>query len=149
MSNSVPLWLLVMRKYDGMHELLPDGTLNPEVRKAFEYTLFPKDRIDAKTAWCAAQACRCLEVSGVKSPFSAAAIDFEDFGDECSPATPGAILIFRRNDARNPRARHVGFSEGLTDDGRVLCRAGNQHNKCCVVPRDLADLVTARWPNEG
>lgn len=146
-NYDVPLWLLVMRKYHNLPEIV-DGKLNPIIRGFLvDHTHFPPDLINSKTSWCAALVSASLEKSGVKSMHSAAAIAYERFGVPCDPYRIGAILVFKRADPSNPKARHVGLSEGIAVPGRVYVRGGNQDNRCSVKDRSIEDVVTARWPS--
>lgn len=142
-----PLWLLIMRRYNGTPELI-GGELNPVVRAFLtEHTHYPPAKITLTTPWCAAAVGACLDAAGCLSTHSAAAQSYESYGEESDPFRPGSILVFTRHDPKNPNARHVGFSEGVGGGpNQVLLRAGNQDNRVCIRARNIADLVASRWP---
>lgn len=141
-----PPWFSLALQFLGTTELLGDKTLNPVVRGFFAHTKFPPTLINTKTSWCAAFACSMLEQSSIRSPRSAAAIDFERWGVEQERPELGAICVFQRSDESNPRARHVGFYAGAAGD-RMMLLGGNQKNQVCIEFKQRGSFLTARWPD--
>lgn len=73
-----------------------------------------------------------------------AAIAFETFGAPCD-LHEGAIVVTRRHDPKNPRARHAGFLLSWTQDTVTLLNA-NIGDKVCVATFPRGDVTAVRWP---
>jgi hypothetical protein len=79
---------------------------------------------------------------------SAAAISWETYGVDVhfDEAEIGDILIFRRKDASNPRARHVTFLHAKYKVGEKLisCLGGNQKDSVSIARYKAEELVAVR-----
>lgn len=128
--------------FNGMKELLPDGTLEPRVRALFEHTRFPAKMVNTQTAWCAAFWCAMLEREGLKSPHSAAADSFSTFGLKCSPRV-GAFVVIPREGGR----KHVTCWAGQAGS-QFLGFGGNQRNSVCMQLYDSIRIEHCRFPAE-
>lgn len=137
-------WMRIAHGHLGLHELTDEGELNPVVRAFLvQHTRFPPALITKRTAWCGAFACACLEGCSIRSPHSAAAIDFETWGYALDQPRWGCIAVFRR--PGGPRKRHVGFFD-TTGPRELLIFGGNQGNRVGLSPYALDDLIALRWP---
>lgn len=90
--------------------------------------------------WCASFVCWCLEKCGVKSPRSAIAKDFLDWGYELETPRIGAIVVFNR-----PEGGHVGIFVA-EENGRVLILGGNQKNAVTMEWFGKSKILGFRWP---
>lgn len=121
---------------------------NPEIVSWWRIIGLPGVKDDA-TPNCAAFGLACLVEGGVSidsMPINdrGAAIAFETFGAP-SDLCEGAIVVTRRHDAKNPRARHMGFLLSWTADTVTLLNA-NVGDKVCVATFARADVTAVRWP---
>jgi hypothetical protein len=98
-------------------------------------------------AGCAATACAALEESGYKSPHSAAAESFRNFGEE-SVLKPGAIVGFNWKGEKGVHCDHVTFCDHIISPDLVACLGGNQGHevKVSIFSRKFIDFV--RFPIE-
>lgn len=142
-----PPWLTYAITHMGCRELLPNGGLNPEVRRFFAATTFPPQLINLRTAWCSAFVSHCLEESGYRSTRSAAAKSYLKFGREIVKIKRGAILVFTRG-ASDAATGHVGFYVGEQGADHLLVLGGNQRNCVGVQPYPRERLMAVRWPAE-
>ena len=143
-----PPWLVYAITHMGCRELLPNGGLNPEVRRFFSATSFPPQLINLRTAWCSAFVSHCLEESGYRSTRSAAAKSYLKYGREIVKIKRGAILVFTRG-ASEASTGHVGFYVGdQPGTESVLVLGGNQKNCVGVQPYSRDRLMAVRWPVE-
>lgn len=140
-----PPWFELGLSYAGMRELLPDGSLEPRVRALFEHTHFPAKLVNAQTAWCSAFACTLLELSGFRSPRSAAARDFLAWGRDTKPVV-GAFCVMPRGD--DPKQAHVTMYGGDAGPGYFLGFGGNQKNSVCMQTYPLLRILGCRLPSE-
>ena len=146
-------WLSIAHRYDGLRELLQDGTLNPTVREFFRGTRFPVELVHEKTPWCAAFACTVFEISGVPHPRSARARDFlhsPHFVKLVSPVL-GSLLVFERSTPglASDRYGHVGFCDAAlvsVHQLEVSCFGGNQANAACARRKKMEHLIAPLWP---
>lgn len=138
-------WLRHARQHDGLRERMADGTLNPVVRDCFRHTRFPAAMVSIRTPWCGAFACACLELADVRSPRTARARDFLDWGIALVWPVFGAALVFERG----PGGGHVGFCDRGLQLGAltISCFGGNQGDAACSRPQPLAALLGVRWPD--
>ena len=97
--------------------------------------------------WCSSFACAVMEMSGIRSPRSAAARSWLDWGEPLDKPRPGCVVVFNRASATNPNAAHVAFFWAPRgEDRRIDVLGGNQRNRVCVAPYLLADVIGYRWP---
>lgn len=107
---------------------------------------------DDETPWCSAFVCAAVSMGGgYPSTRSAAAISWEThkgmLAIDLDKAERGDILVFRRKDGSNPRARHVTFLHAKTMvNGKVVleCLGGNQSNSVCIAKYRIEELVAVR-----
>jgi uncharacterized protein (TIGR02594 family) len=105
---------------------------------------------DDETPWCSAFMNACAVMGGAfPGTRSAAAISWETYGQEVTleNAQTGDILVFRRKDNTNPRARHVAFLHAKTVvNGKLVleCLGGNQNNSVCIAKYKAEELVAVR-----
>lgn len=85
-----------------------------------------------------------VPISGMPVKDRGAAIAFETFGAPCD-MREAAIVVTRRHDPKNPRARHVGFLLSWTADSVTLLNA-NVGDKVCVATFPRSDVTAVRWP---
>lgn len=143
--ESAPDWYKLALQDYGMRELLPDGTLNPKVRKLFaDYTKFPTDLVNKTTPWCAAQMCAWLERSGWESPHSAAASSFLNYGVP-SGWVRGAICVIPRIGGSG---FHVTMFAGTVDSSLFIGYGANQRDACLPAFYQMVKVVAKRWPDK-
>ncbi len=139
------LWVVEARKFLGVKELLPDGTLNPIVRDLFKATHYPMEKVTIKTAWCSAGLCTSFEKAGFRSTRSAAAISWVAWGVECAP-TPDCVVYFPPHNPDAGGSGHCALLVGM--DGEALhCLGFNQSNMCCIKTYLHVDGCKFRWPD--
>jgi uncharacterized protein (TIGR02594 family) len=153
---TVPKHLVEARLDLGIKERVnakPDGTggeLNPKVRAYFKFTKYPATLITITTAWCAAFVCACLERAGIRSPRTARAADFKNFGRavDLEHIQAGDIVVFSPAVADAGLSGHVAIFEKWTDDAKseLDCIGGNQDNRVKVKPFARARVVAVRRP---
>ena len=96
---------------------------------------------------CAATACAALEETLFKSPHSAAAESFRNFGIAC-PLKPGAIVGFNWKGQKGVHCDHVTFCDHIIDASHVACLGGNQGHHVKVSIFSIANIDFIRWPVE-
>jgi hypothetical protein len=92
-------------------------------------------------AGCAATACAALEITGYKSPHSAAAISFADYGTSCD-LSPGCILVFQWSTG----GHHVTFCDSIVSPELVTCLGGNQGSEVKDSSFPTSAIIATRWP---
>lgn len=133
-----PLWLVIARRYLGVHET-PGPLATPEIL-AFHAATTLKAKSD-ETHWCASFVTHCLESAGVRSTKSAAAHSYLTWGDELKKPRMGCIVVY----ASPP---HVGFWVGFDATGKkTQCIGGNQQNEvnCSLYPKWR--VMSYRYPH--
>lgn len=136
-----PAWLTVARQEQAknIHEFPGSWQDNPEILKYFEATNYGNPLHD-EVPWCAAFECWCLEKAGIKSPRSAAAADFRNWGEKLDEPRPGCIAVLNH---------HVTFYIKDNGDGWFTGLGGNQGNRVKESNYLLDDVVSYRWPKEA
>ncbi len=94
---------------------------------------------------CAATACAALELTGYKSPHSAAAISFAKYGTPCELKV-GCIVVFQWLSGSDRGGHHVTFCERLNGNGTVDCLGGNQSHKLQISTFGIDSVLATRWP---
>jgi hypothetical protein len=140
-------WMPEAWKRLGQAEIAGDGN-NPEIVSWWRIIGLPGVKND-RTPNCAAFGLAMLVLGGVSidsMPLKdrGAAIAFEAFGAP-SEMREGAIVVTRRHEDGNPRARHMGFLLSWTQDSVTLLNA-NVGDKVCVATFPRADVTAVRWP---
>ena len=98
-------------------------------------------------ASCAATMCAALELTGYKSPHSARALDFSDYGMQ-SELVPGAVCVFDFGGGDH----HVSILEALggaitaCPDGYGVFCGGNQYHALKRCTFKLSSIIHTRWP---
>lgn len=139
-ASSEPIWLQVARRELGVKETSGKGN----TKRVLEYHQASslKATMDS-VPWCASFVNWCLEVSGVKSPRSAAARSFLRWGKPVSKVAPGCIAVFSRG--TNPAEGHVGFVVGADVDF-IHVLSGNQSDAVCIQKYPKSRLLGLRLP---
>ncbi len=132
-------WMAIARSKLGQHEI-PGPEANAFIRECLEDGTDigePENESD-ETAWCSAFACRIMELAGFKSPHSAWARSWLDWGREPTDEEfgEGVIVILWRISPHGTQG-HVGFLSDWNND-QVKLLAGNQ-----------GDAVSEAWFNQG
>lgn len=105
---------------------------------------------DDETPWCSAFMNACAVMGGgYPGTRSAAAISWESYGVQVAfeDIRQGDIVVTKRQDAKNPKARHVTFFHGKASvGGKVMleCLGGNQSNSVCIAKIDPKSVVAVR-----
>lgn len=139
---SDPKWLEIALEEKGVHE-----TPGPKATaRIVEYDKATSLKATSdEVPWCAAFACWCLEQAGIKSPRSAAAASFLEWGKDIGD-TPerGCIVVMSR-----PGGNHVCFYTGAADDETITCLGGNQADQVKESNFPVERVISYRWPKEG
>lgn len=97
-------------------------------------------------AWCASGVGWCLEMAGVPSTKSKAAISYGSWGDVCSVGRFGAITGFGKSDPDAKGTGHVGFDLGVSGPD-IWILGANQGNRWSIAQRKVKDVIFSRWPH--
>jgi uncharacterized protein (TIGR02594 family) len=97
---------------------------------------------DDSIPWCGLFVAHCIQEAGFKFQNDAlSALGWSDYGRDCE-ASPGAILVFKRDGGG-----HVGFY--VSEDKETYhVLGGNQSDMVTISKISKDRLVTKRWPNE-
>jgi hypothetical protein len=135
----------------GLHAI-PGPADNPEIVAMFKHTDAPPSMWHDCTAWCAACQCAALEENGEKSPHSAAALSFAEWGHEVDwvDALPGDMVLFEWTDEEgNVTGHHVAQFYSQQEEF-VSCLGGNQvdhhtgFHEVCVKTFRKDDVINVR-----
>lgn len=140
-------WMQIAQAFEHMGVIEIPGTKHHPLILWFHQQTSLKATTD-EVPWCSAFACAVMEMSGHKSPRSAAARDWLKWGMTIEKPAFGSIVVFDRSDPSNKSAAHVAFYWGARADGRVDVLGGNQSNRVCVAPYLESDIIGFRWPYE-
>lgn len=140
----VPNWIRVALGEIGTIEDTRPGKSNPRVQRYHELTRAGEALDDV--AWCASFVGFCLEMAGVISTKSKAAISYGGWGDVCGIDRFGCVILFGKSDPDAKGTGHVGFSLGLSG-GDIFCLGGNQNQRVSIVTRKRKDVIACRWPH--
>jgi uncharacterized protein (TIGR02594 family) len=138
----MPRWLDHALKDKGIHEK-PGPEANARIIELNSHT-----RLAAKsdeTSWCSSGMCGWFEEVGIPSPHSAAAIDWETWGVPCELRV-GAVVVLKRKDPNNPRARHVTLCHALLNKDTFQGYGGNQKDQCKDSTFSVKEITAIRWP---
>lgn len=94
----------------------------------------------AVTAWCAGAVNAALAESGGQGTNSLAARSFMDWGVPVDQPQQGDIAVF----SRGPGKGHVGFYDGLNEDGTIRVLGGNQGNAVSIASFSPDNLLGYR-----
>lgn len=116
---------------------------NPERIKYYHsFTKLPRNFWHALTAWCASFMSCVLSNSGCKSPNTARAKDFLNYGEVLTEPRYGCIVVYDREGGG-----HVNFF--LRESGGLIYGLGGNQNNCvCVKAYKKSDVLGYRWPIE-
>jgi hypothetical protein len=131
-------WAVWMRSHIG--EVERTGSPPSDFDKMiFSHTTFG-DLNGQMESGCAATICAALELTGYKSPHSAAALSFVKYGTPCS-IMPGAICVFNFGGGDH----HVSICESV-DGGFGIFLGGNQSHYLQRATYPLSAVIAVRWP---
>lgn len=137
-----PSWLSTARQLIGTKEK-PGSSDNPVIvawaKKigGWEGGYYQHD----DTPWCGLFVAHCLTENKITPPKGfLAALSYQNWGDKCDPAVPGAVLVFGRKGGG-----HVGFYVS-EDDTAYHVLGGNQSDAVTITRVAKDRLVDARWP---
>lgn len=139
-DNSDTPWMAWMRKNIGQ----PEVTGKPATafdRDVFSHTSYGPLEDNIMDEGCAATACAALEETGYKSPHSAAALSFHNYGTACD-LKPGCIVVFQWASG----GHHVSFCDSIVDNNYVACLGGNQSSSVKVSTFSRSSIIATRWP---
>ena len=141
----IPRWLAHALLDKGLHET-PGPKSTARIDELASHTTLASK--SDETSWCSSAECGWFEEVGIPSPHSAAAIDWETWGIPLKELRVGAIVVMKRHDPNNPRARHVTLCHVINGDGTFLGFGGNQKDqaKDSTFPVDMELITAIRWP---
>lgn len=147
-SGLIPPWLVELVRLHGKHEIA-GAVDDPWIKEAFRRCGLPNAKDDIE-AWCSAGLCRAFDDVGVKSPRTAGARKWLNWGIALNKPALGAVQVWNRVDLRNPKntsAAHVNLH--VADLGVRLAGEGcNQLNAIGIDARLRKDLLGIRWPDD-
>ncbi len=140
LSSGKP-WMDFLTENQGQVEIV-GGKLNPFVVDCFRYTNYGE--LQDAEPWCAATLCAALEKNGYRSPHSALAKSFENYGNPVDLAYVqyGDIVVFRWNSGHY----HVSTFVKRSDGRNIKCMGGNQSGTLCVKDYSQQFVVAVRSP---
>jgi uncharacterized protein (TIGR02594 family) len=138
-------WTIEARKYLGLHEVV--GSKHDSIILGFWIAAKTPWFKDDETPWCAGFACACLENSGVRSPRSASASSFRDWGQKLNKPAYGCFAFKPRYNSRGKYVGgHVTQVVGIDKNGNLLCLGGNQDNMVSIVTYKAKDFTSFTFP---
>jgi uncharacterized protein (TIGR02594 family) len=138
-DNSPP-WLKWMRSHIGEPEKT-GSKASPFGKEVFSHTDYGPLENGILDEACAATACAALEETGYKSPHSALAKSFINYGTPCD-LMPGCIVVFEWASG----GHHVSFCDKVVDGQYVSCLGGNQSSQVKVSTFSRGYIKATRWP---
>lgn len=143
--SSEPLvpWLnWALREYSNGVIEIPGSKHNQRIIHYHSYTSLKAT--EDEVPWCASFMCAALEESGLNSPKSARARDFEKYGTACK-FNLGVIAVFWRVSPTSGNG-HVGIALRETDKV-VTVLGGNQGDSVSIKDYSKSQLLGYRWPS--
>jgi len=135
---SGPHWMKIAEAELGVKEVLGPG----DAPRIVEYHSVTSGKYkDDEVPWCSSFACWVMEKAKIKSPRSARAKDWLNWGIAINQPKYGCIVVLSRDGGN-----HVGFYVG-EKKGVPLILSGNFGNKVCVEP-DGRKILGYRWPHD-
>lgn len=143
-----PVWLVRARTYLGVAEI-KGPQHDPKILAlldAADGTLGDGKTLqgirDDETPWCATAMCAWLELEGIKSPRSAWARSFANWGVGLNGPAVGAIALLERG----PTSGHVAPVVGRDAAGHLMLLGANQSDMVRISPFNPQRVITYRWP---
>jgi uncharacterized protein (TIGR02594 family) len=133
-------WMLIAEKEKGVTEV-PGIKNNPRVLEYHASTSLKAK--DDETSWCSAFASWVLQQAGYKSPKTAWARDFENYGTKLTSPKYGCLMGFERNAPGGDS--HISFYVS-EDDIYYYVLGGNQDNQVKVKGYPKSSMIYMRWP---
>lgn len=132
-----PEWLKIAKNEIGVKEFEGPAD-NPVIIKYHDVTSL--QATDDEVHWCSSFACWCMESAGIRSPRSARAKDWLDWGIPLNEGKLGCIVVFTRNGGG-----HVGFYIDEDEDG-IFVLGGNQNDSVNISYYGWENFLDFRWP---
>lgn len=147
MEQSPTPWLDRMTAILGLHEE-PDVADNLLIIKMARICggSIARDYKHDSIAWCALTVNYCLIASGLPGDDSLWALDFQKYGVKLSGPAVGAIATKKRYEGGKLVGGHVFLVVGITKDGRIVGRGGNQSDMVCDETFDPSVITGYNWP---
>lgn len=140
----VPNWVRVAFGEVGVVEYTQPGKSNHRIERYHEITR--AGVADDQVPWCSSFVSFCLEMAGVVSTKSKAAISYGGWGDVCGIDKFGCVILFGKSDPDAKGTGHVGFCIGVSGPD-VFVLGGNQGNRVSIATRKRKDVIACRWPH--
>lgn len=143
---SDPIWLAEFRKYIGIAEIKGPGT-HPEILRMIDLADGALDSKqlqgirDDETPWCSSFKCGVYELAGIRSPRSAWARDWLEWGDPIPSPAYGATVVFARG-----KGGHTGDVVGRDQAGNLMVVGANQKDAVNIAPFGHDNVLGYRWP---
>jgi uncharacterized protein (TIGR02594 family) len=130
----------------GQREVAGAGC-NPHIADYFTATSY--HATSDEVAWCSAFACWCVESAGIRSPRSAAALDWLKWRVPHTLTKPyrGCVMVYERPEGGS-YAGHVGFFSHRTTAGDWVL-GGNQGNEVSIALQTRQPVAIIGWGSEG
>jgi uncharacterized protein (TIGR02594 family) len=142
-----PRWLTNFKRYDGVKEI-KGAKHAPAILHLLDLADGRADKknlqgiIDDETPYCSSALCGAMEEIAIRSPRSAWARSWLNWGVKLSGPAVGAIVIFERG----KNFGHVAIVTGRTVDGLLVCFGANQNDMFRHSAFDLSRVLGYRWP---
>lgn len=148
MEQSLAPWLDRMTAILGLYES-PGAADNPLIIEMARICGgdIARDYKHDSTAWCALTVNYCLIASGLPGDDSLWALDFAKYGVKLSGPAVGAIATKKRYEGGKQVGGHVFLVVGITKDGRIVGRGGNQSDMVCDELFDPTVITGYNWPS--
>lgn len=140
-----PRWMPLARGEICTREVALGSGSNPRIVEYHQATSLRAK--DDRTPWCAAFVSWVLEQAGIRSPRSAWAKSYLDWGMALDHPRTGAITVFQRGSGppSSKGSGHVGFFVEDRDTNIGLL-GGNQGNHVNIKSYGKSRLLAYRWP---
>lgn len=143
----LPPWLDRMTAILGLYEApgTADNPLILEMARVCGRSI-ARDYVHDSIAWCALTVNYCLIASGLPGDDSLWALDFQKYGVKLAGPAVGAIATKKRYEGGKLVGGHVFLVVGITKDGRIVGRGGNQSDMVCDETFDPSVITGYNWP---
>jgi uncharacterized protein (TIGR02594 family) len=145
-----PFWLVNYLTYNGTREI-HGPQHNPVIMELIDWADGADDGKnlqgirDDETPYCASALCGNFEECHIRSPRSAMARSFNNWGTKLAGPAVGAVVVFWRGSPRGSSG-HVGLVVGRDKRGNLIVFGANQGDMFKHSPFDTARVLSYRWP---
>lgn len=148
-ASMPPPWFDRMTAILGLYEA-PGSADNPLILEMAHICggSIARDYVHDSIAWCSLAVNYCLIASGLPGDDSLWALDFAKYGVKLSGPAVGAIATKKRYEGGKQVGGHVFLVVGITKDGKIVGRGGNQSDMVCDELFDPSVITGYNWPSD-